>query len=175
MPTRVHKVFVSYHHDNDQAYRNNFENILSNAGIAVVRSVQMGDIDPDNDTDTVRRIIREQFLSDSTVTIVLVGTETWKRKHVDWEISYSLRETSISQRSGLVGIVLPTHPAFYAQTYDPNSVPPRLHDNVECRYAKIYKWTTSPSEIQDIIHDAFENRYRTNPNNTRPLYRNNRS
>lgn len=82
--TQRHKVFVSYHHANDQDYRNYFEGLFANIyDIMVSKSVQIGDIDPYTPTDRIRQIIRDKYLHDSTVTVVLIGCETWKRKHVD--------------------------------------------------------------------------------------------
>ena len=42
-----HKVFVSYHHDNDQMYREIFEGWFSDVyDIMVSKSVEIGDINP---------------------------------------------------------------------------------------------------------------------------------
>lgn len=175
MATKVHKVFVSYHHENDQGYRNKFEEILKNSGISVIKSVQMGDIDPGISTETIRQKIRDENLRDSTVTVVLVGTETWKRKHVDWEIGSSLRDTQYNSRSGLLGILLPTYPRASMKEYDPYTIPPRFYDNVKCEYAKICNWMTDPKSIQSIIHEAFERRNKVLPDNSYPSFGNNRS
>ena len=102
-----HKVFVSYHHDNDQEYKNQFERICTD--VTISRSVSIVDIDPNANTEYVRQKIRDEYLRDSTVTVVLIGRETWKRKHVDWEIYSSLRDTQKNPRSGLIGILLPTY------------------------------------------------------------------
>ncbi|MFH1913912.1 MAG: TIR domain-containing protein [Pseudomonadota bacterium] len=88
----IHKVFVSYHHANDQAYRDAFEGMFSLlSGVFISKSVQIGEISPLLATDTVQAKIRDEYLRDSTVTVVLIGTQTWQRKHVDWEISSSIR------------------------------------------------------------------------------------
>lgn len=101
-----HKVFVSYHHANDQYYRNKFEHIFSvQHPIMISKSVQIGDIDTNLKTDTIRQKVRNEYLRDSTVTVVLIGTETWKRRHVDWEIGSSIRRTGSNPRSGLLGII----------------------------------------------------------------------
>src|SRR5438445_8037956 len=124
--TDRHKVFVSYHHQNDQAYREKFETICKD--VMVSRSVDEGDIDPNAQVDTVRQRIRDEYLRDSSVTVVLVGRQTWQRKHVDWEISSSIRNTEKSPRSGLLGFLLPTY-SFLAQgKYNSQTVPPRLWD-----------------------------------------------
>ena len=134
-----HKVFISYHHANDQVYRDKFERLFVNTyDIMVSRSVQIGDIDTNLKTETIRQKIRDEYLSDSTVTVVLIGSETWKRKHVDWEISSSIRSTQLSSRSGLLGIILPTYPRVDRTKYNPHTIPPRLHDNIKCNFASIH-------------------------------------
>lgn len=171
-----HKVFVSYHHANDQAYRNDFEKLFANIhDIMVSKSVQIGEIDQNIQTETIRQKIRDEYLSDSTVTVVLVGSQTWQRKHVDWEIGSSIRETKNSSRSGLLGIILPTYPRSDQSKYDPYIIPPRLYDNIQCGFAKIYNWSTDPAAVQKWIHEAFERRNKIIPNNSFPNFVNNRS
>ena len=114
-----HKVFTSYHHHNDQSYRDQFERLFANSyDIMVSMSVQIGDIDPKLRVDTVRQKIRDEYLRDSTVTVVLIGAETWKRKHVDWEIGSSIRQTQLNPRSGLLGILLPSYPLLSRNKYN---------------------------------------------------------
>jgi len=173
-----HKVFVSYHHSNeDQLYRNCFENIFAEKyGIMISQSVQIGDIDPNLATDTIRQKIRDEYLRDSTVTVVLIGPETWKRKHVDWEIGSSIRDTQYNPRSGLLGIILPTYSrSSDLSKYDPHTIPPRLYDNIKCEFARIYNWCTNPVAVQQWIHEAFERRNKINPDNSFPNFINNRS
>ncbi|MGE5504316.1 MAG: TIR domain-containing protein [Actinomycetota bacterium] len=173
--TNRHKTFVSYHHANDQAYRDRFETLCADRhDIMVSYSVQDGDIDPNLETETIRRKIRDDYLRDSTVTVVLVGTQTWQRKHVDWEIGSSIRNTQYNPRSGLLGILLPTYPLVNGQV-NPRTIPPRLWDNVQCGYAKLYSWTTKPDQIQQWIHEAFLRRNTVVPDNSYPNFVNNRS
>jgi hypothetical protein len=171
-----HKVFVSYHHSNDQAYRNHFEKMFENIhDIIVSKSVQIGEIDSNLKTETIRQKIRDEYLSDSTVTIVLIGSQTWQRKHVDWEIGSSIRETMNSSRSGLLGIILPTYPRNDQTKYNSYTIPPRLQDNIECGFAKIYNWSNNPTTVQGWVHEAFERRNTINPNNAFPSFVNNRT
>ncbi len=60
------------------------------------------------DTDYVMKCIRENYLSDSTVTIVLIGSCTHSRRYVDWEIKSSLRQGQYTTPNGLIGILLPS-------------------------------------------------------------------
>lgn len=174
-----HKVFVSYHHDNDQNYRDLFEGLFSDIhDIMVSKSVQIGDIESNLKVDTIRQKIRDEYLGDSTVTVVLIGAETWKRKHVDWEISASIRDTASNPRSGLLGILLPTYPRPDGDPtkYSRYTIPPRLHDNIECGFAKLYNWSEDPDFVQQRIHEAFNRRNQEKPpNNSRRLFVNNRS
>ena len=171
-----HKVFVSYHHDNDEKYRILFDKLFSDIyDIMDSKSVQIGDIDPGIKTETIRQKIRDDHLRDSTVTVVLIGTETWKRKHVDWEIAGSIRDTKRNSRSGLIGIFLPTHLDFGKDKYDPYIIPPRLYRNVECGFAELYDWETNPTIVQEWIHEAFKRRKRINPHNSDLLFGKNRS
>ena len=171
-----HKVFVSYHHDNDQYYRNLFEHYFGyNYDIMVSKSVQIGDISPKISTETIRQKIRDEYLKDSTVTVVLIGAETWKRKHVDWEIGSSIRQTKYNSRSGLLGIFLPGHPNYGSDRYNPYIIPPRLHYNVKCNYADLYDWNTTPYKVQSWIDVAFNKRNSVNPDNSYSSFKSNRS
>lgn len=101
-----HKVFVSFHHQ-DQGYKDLFTQIMGDD--IVDKSVEDGDINDSNvPTNTIRQQIRDEFIRDATVTVVLIGPCTWQRKHVDWEVGSSLRRTRRNSRCGLLGILLPT-------------------------------------------------------------------
>jgi MTH538 TIR-like domain (DUF1863) len=174
--TQRHKVFVSYHHANDQSYRDRFESLFNyKHDILVSKSVQIGDIDPNTSTEIIRQKIRDEYLSDSTVTVVLIGSQTWQRKHVDWEIGSSIRDTKNSSRSGLLGILLPTHQSFRLEKHNPKTIPPRLHDNIECGFASIHKWNEDPNTVQKWIHEAFKRRNEIDPDNSFSSFVNNRS
>jgi hypothetical protein len=170
--TQRHKVFVSYHHANDESYRDKFDKTCTE--VLIPKSVQIGDIDPNLMTETIRQKIRDEYLRDSTVTVVLIGSETWKRKHIDWEIASSLRQTEFNRRSGIIGIILPTHPDYGKVNYNPHTIPPRLHDNVSNGFVTIHHWSNDEHKIQSWIHDAFNRRNTIIPNNSRDSFKNNR-
>lgn len=174
-----HNVFVSYHHQNDQYYREEFEKLFNNIyDVMVSKSVQIGDIDPNLPSERVRQIIRDKYLRDSTVTVVLIGSETWKRKHIDWEIAASIRNTQYNSRSGLLGIILPSYHSNYRienGQYKKSFIPPRLSDNIDCGFAKIYEWNTNPLIVQEWIHNAFNNRNKVIPDNSYTNFVNNRT
>lgn len=173
--TERHKVFISYHHDLDQIYKERF--IKQFEGVLVDWSVRLGDIPDGLATETIRRRVRDEWLRASTVTVVLVGRQTWQRKHVDWEIGSSLRDTALNPRSGLLGILLPSYPEPIGK-YDPHTIPPRLADNVkgDTPFAKVYNWSDNAASVQAWIHDAFLRRNKLpTPDNSRPSFGKNRS
>lgn len=171
-----HKVFVSYHHANDQAYRDEFERLMVDYyDIMISKSVNPLEIDDNLSVETIRQRIRDEYLRDSTVTVVLIGRETWQRKHVDWEIGSSIWNTQLNPRSGLLGIFLPSHPDYGRIQRTTGIMPPRLFFNHKCGYAGLMDWSINPFDIQYWIHQMYLRRKTVNPNNTYPSFKNNRS
>jgi hypothetical protein len=178
--SRVHRVFVSYHHELDEKYKKRFVLRFGDAsGTIIPAGVDMGDIDPNLHTETIRTKIRDEYLRGASVTVVLVGTSTWQRKYVDWEISATLHDTKLHPRGGLLGILLPAYRTAYLDGKlgrgDPHTIPPRLQDNVETGYAKLYDWSESGGDVQAWIHEAFLRRARIEPDNHRDHFGRNRS
>lgn len=177
-----HKVFISYHDvDVDRKYKDWFVQVMRDD--IVDKSVHDRDIDDSNiATETIRQKIRDDFIADATVTVVLIGPCTWQRKHVDWEIGSSLRDTKNNPRCGLMGILLPNHPdcqARHSRQWTPRLTPPRLADNFtgDNPYVRIYYWPEQwvTDDVRRWIHQAFERRHGTPPNNARQQFRQNRS
>ena len=130
----MHKVFISYHHGTDQGYKEALVDFGESYSIFVDRSVDTGDI-PDEWTDQqIRRAIRDRYLRDSTVTIVLVGRETRRRKHVDWEIHSSMYDGSVNKRSGIVVVSLPGTSEYFNAAYG--------DEEKTLLYPEITSWTT---------------------------------
>ena len=113
MSIEKHKVFISYHHANDQSYKEELTKFNDQHGIFVDASVDSGDIDDDLGDETIRAKIRDEYLRDSSVTLVLVGTETQRRKHVDWEIYSSMYNGAVNKQSGVLVVNLPTTGCTY--------------------------------------------------------------
>lgn len=113
-----HKVFISYHHANYQRYKEELLRLNNYHQIFIDGSVDTGDIDDRLDNETIRQIIRDNYLKDSTVTILLVGTETKNRKHIDWELKSSMINGAINKKSGILVINLPsTGCTYYTATH----------------------------------------------------------
>ncbi len=167
-----HKVFISHYHADDEAV-NEFVNKFAIEENIFTPKIVGDDYDTTIDSDDseyIMRKIREDYLTDSTVTIVLIGSETYKRKYVDWEIASTLRNDSNNKRSGLIGIFLPKKNIKNA------IVPERLQDNIDSGYAKLYEYPTYPHlELEKWIDEAYEKKEDgSKVDNSRKLYKYNR-
>ena len=100
--------FVTYHHEDERQVADLVAQFDHKGDVFIVRRLgeMPGDIVDSTDTGYVMRRIREDFISDSTVTLVLAGACTWARRYVDWEIQASLRQGSGQLPNGLLGIPL---------------------------------------------------------------------
>jgi hypothetical protein len=133
------KIFVSYHHDGDQAYYDAFSKAFHDTYDVITDNSLQRQIDSEN-VDYVMRRIRENYITGSSCTIVLVGKDTHARKYVDWEI-----KATLDASHGLIGVRLPTAPVTAQNTV---TVPARLHDNIESGYARWVSWADITASAQ---------------------------
>jgi hypothetical protein len=150
------KTFVSYYHHDDQLYRERFENLFGD--LIVSKSVQQDDIKVDNSADYIKQLIQCDYLHDTTVLVVLVGRKTYCRKHVDWELSGALDLKVGDAYSGIIGLLLPTHPDYGKTEYTTDLLPKRLAANVKSGYALLYDWTNDRMETQRRIEACYNQR-----------------
>ncbi len=150
------KTFVSYYHHDDQEDREKFENLFGD--LIVSKSVEDGDIDSDNSDEYIKQLIQKEYLSDITVLVVLIGSKTRCRKHIDWEISGALNRKVGDSYAGLLGIILPSHPDYGTEKVTYDLMPARLADNFKSGYAIIRDWTDDRVKMQSYIEKAFSNR-----------------
>lgn len=139
------KVFISYHHERDQFWFNHFSNIFSE-DYEVFQDQSLDDEVDSEDLEYVNRVIREDYIKGSSITIVLCGSETWKRRFIDWEL-YS----TLHHEHALLGILIPGTPPAPNGKY---LVPDRLHENIESGYAVWSTWPGSPAELKALIEGA---------------------
>lgn len=167
-----HKVFVSFH-ERDIEYKEKFVRLMEDR--IIDKSVDTRDIDDTGlKAAKVRQIIRDEYIRGASVTVVLIGPCTWQRKHVDWEIGASLRDTKKNPRCGLLGILLPNHPNYRGRKINPRLLPPRFADNLEGSdpYALIHKWPEhwDPARFSEWIDGAFNRKSGTPPSNARKSF-----
>lgn len=154
--TTRHKTFLSYYHSDDQEYKEKFTNLFND--LIVAKSVNDGDINSDNSDDYIKKLIQQNHLEDTTVLVILLGPNTKHRKHVDWEISGALNIKVGEKYSGILGLLLPSHPDYGTGSVTYANIPERLSENFKSSYAIIGDWTDDRIEMQDYIEKAFSNR-----------------
>lgn len=156
-----HKIFVSYHHHGDQAYYDAFSKAFHDTYNVIYDNSLERSIDSD-DVNYVMRRIRENHITGTSCTIVLVGAESPKRKYIDWEISATLEKGH-----ALIGVRLPTARLTPDNQYV--LVPDRLLDNINSGFASWLTWdqiTASTAQLGQHIAEA-KNRNVSKINNTR--------
>ena len=171
MTTVKHRCFVSYHEANSIAVRafiDEFSDVFTAKTVGVTDA---DDFINSDDSDYVMRRIRENYLSDTTVTIVLIGECTKARKYVDWEIASSLRNDPVNGRSGLLGINMKS-------LGSQGLAPSRLYDNYSDKdtaasYALYQPYPSTAQGLRNAIQKAFDRRKTQTPVNTRVLFKNN--
>ncbi|MGG2019683.1 TIR domain-containing protein [Pseudomonas sp. S8] len=154
-----HKIFVSYHHKLDQAYYDAFSKQFHDTHEAIHDASLDNEIESD-DTEYVIRRIREEYITGTSCTIVLIGAETYQRKYIDWEI-----KATLDKEHALLGIYLPSAPRNGVNI----TVPIRLADNVRSGYAVFTSWknaTESPESLDKYISEA-KGKYKSLIDNSR--------
>jgi hypothetical protein len=157
-PSMKRKVFVSFFGDDerevlqftDWAHR-------SEAMIPkILHDAYNGEIVNSSNPDYVMKVIRRDFIGDSTVTMLLIGACTHSRRYVDWELKATLQQGSDYPPNGLLAVVLPSVAAT------PVHLPPRFLDNQRTDaapgYAYFYRPPKNPAELFQWIEDAYNSR-----------------
>lgn len=140
------KIFISYHHSGDQWFYDEFSRLFHDEWETVFDNSLERQIDSDN-TNYVMQRIRDNYITGTSCTVVLIGGQTHQRKYVDWEI-----KATLDKEHGLIGIVLPSH----AKSWDGKIiVPTRFHQNIETRYANMLYWEhLSAVKLQQAVEMA---------------------
>ncbi len=149
------KVFIShYKGDKDEvdAFIKKFSNEESVFIPKVLGANDNYDFIDSTNTDYVMSQIRANYLNDSTVTIVLIGSCTHSRRYVDWELKTSLRQGNNYTPNGVIGILLPSQgsSSYFPERLANNWKP----YNVDC-YARCYIYPSSAEDLHNWIEDAF--------------------
>ncbi|CAH8242705.1 conserved hypothetical protein [Vibrio aestuarianus] len=174
-----HKCFISYHKDDEDEVNEFIKKFDHDKDVFIARGIgeeMPGDVINSNDPDYVMRRIRELYLKDSTVTLVMLGKCTWSRKYVDWELQSSLRNGDTVTANGLLGIRLPSYSKG-------DGYPNRLNlnlkqdDSQEDCYARVIDYPTRKDTLTKAIDAAFDRRKTHTKwiDNPRDKFKNNRS
>jgi hypothetical protein len=197
------KVFISYHHANDQKYKKALTDLNEKHNIFIDMSVELGDIPDDLPDQSIRKIIRDEYLKDSTILILLVGSETKNRKHIDWEIYSSMYDGEVNKKMGILIITLPEIFSYSRVSSEeekkkiyPNAtnwitletrkeyeekyphMPARVIDNFLKKNVKIsvVNWehiNGNPNNLSYLINEAYENKSSNEYDLSRAMRKNN--
>ena len=197
----MHRVFISFHHANDQEYKDALVKCAEEKNVFIDGSVDTGDIPDDWDDQKIREYIRDEYLRDTTVTILLVGAETKYRKHVDWELYSSMIDGKKNRKSGVLVILLPSAKSSYftaahgtkeKETIYPGQknwvnisdrseyekrypyMPDRIIDNLLNNEAKISvtNWEDlTPDKLRELIEFTFQDKENCTYDLSRPMRR----
>ncbi|NET38546.1 MAG: TIR domain-containing protein [Cyanothece sp. SIO1E1] len=152
----MRKVFVSYSHRLDQSAADQFRNFFSDErDVFIDKSIRndIGELQKNTIKNHLKKLIK-----DSSVTVILIGSETGGRWWIDWEIYNSLRKGEGNERNGLLGIRIP---------YKNCWIPDRLNDNIPTM-GHIIDWPSNYRTLANEIEMVYKKRWNT-PNLSRAL------
>jgi hypothetical protein len=139
------KVFIGYHHRVDQVWYDTFSKYFSDT-LELFYDNSLERLFDSTNAEYLNRAIREEHIFGTSVTIVLCGAETYKRRWIDWEIHATLH-----YEHGLLGIGLP----LCARTPEGKYiVPNRLYENILSGYAVWTPWTEDATLLNSKIEEA---------------------
>ncbi len=148
------KVFISYYAGDQREAAAFVEHWAQTEGVFIPKTVGITDTDDfinSNDSDYVMGRIWAQYLGDSTVTILLIGTCTHSRRYIDWEIKSSLRQGETYIPNGLIGVLLPS---AGSSAHLPERFQANWNKGGNC-YARYYYPPMSAGELVEWIEDAY--------------------
>ena len=204
-----HRVFISYYHHYDQRYKDylikmqefNIETMQMQS-IFEDFSVHENEIDDTGlSSEQIRCIIRDEYIKDATVLILLCGENTKKRKHIDWELHAAMYDSPANRQMGIIVINLPTikqgirasseeeKPLLsdFGQWYSIDNraefeaqypyMPSRIIDNfVKEVPITVVEWSrieNHPTILKQLIDNAFNRRFDFTYDHSSPLRRQN--
>ena len=122
LKTMGHKCYISFKTE-DEDYKAEIQKMKDKGKIDFIDKSLNEAIDSE-DPDYIMRKIREDYLSDSTVTIFLIGkyskeTLGWdEQQYIKRELQASLYNGGNNSRSGILGVVLPSmYDSIYKGSY----------------------------------------------------------
>lgn len=145
------KVFISYHRE-DNKYKEQLEKMLGEIDIKYF-SVPTDYFFEGKNHEHIAQILRDEIKMCS-VTICIIGKETYSRPHVDHEL-YNTLKGGICKRKGLVGVMLENR-GDNINNIDYSSFPNRIQDNIteEIPYVVLAQWASVRTKLQEVISKA---------------------
>ena len=163
----------------------------------------MGDIDDSHLTDEqIRTIIRDDYIKESDVFVLLCGKNTKHRKHIDWEIHAAMYRSELKKPLPILVVNVSSsnngqrsceenEKQYIDNTFGPcvwiscrtradfiqffPDMPERIIDSFETKYSNIsvVNFTAGISVIKEFIKNAYSRRNSYEYNDSRVLRRHN--
>ena len=160
-----HKCYISFKTE-DKTYKAVIQSWANKDKVDMIDKSLNTPIDSD-DEDYIMRKIREDYLSDSTVTIFLIGQYSseslgWEeQKYIKRELQASLYNGRGNTRNGILGVVLPQMYSTVIKEFGRNYY---LNNHGKCayseedRYCVLVKWEDFTTAPNAYIEKAFNKR-----------------
>lgn len=143
MTIETKNIYISYNHT-DKYFKDRLNKIIGEK-YNTTSSPQEYSI-----KNNVNRYFEQLENNSEDIVIVLIGTDTYKSKNVDWEIEYGL-----SHDSCIIGLCLPTNDDYRKKTVNPNKLPIKLVNNLYSGYASYFDWTDNIEDLEEYISISF--------------------
>ena len=79
------KIFISHHHELNNKHREYIQSLVEQLGYTDITPDEKTKVDDSLSDEQIRQKIRDEYLKDVDVTIVVVGSDTKNRKFIDWD------------------------------------------------------------------------------------------
>ncbi len=150
--THLNRLYVIYDHEHDDKYCRKLQSELTS--VCVSADALLSDT---INKDTAGHL-KEIFMKDISVSLVLIGRNTFESPRVDLELYASLLDVDEIPPAGLLGIVLPDCPGFkHSSNWSEQFLPTRFKENYFSGYAGLINW---PENLQTILDEAERARVR---------------
>lgn len=141
MRDKVKNLYISYYHI-DTYFKDQLRKIIGD-NFNIKSSPQEYYVK--NDIKKYYERLNNENLDDD-IFIVLLGSDTYKSKNVDWDIEYGLKHNST-----IVGLCLPTNDDYRKRECNIKHIPTQLAYNIYSGYASYFDWTDSFEDLKNII------------------------
>lgn len=158
------KVFISYF-KGDKVWVNKLVKDYGQPGSGVFIPSVVGVKDEDDfvnsdNSEYIISAIRERYIQDTSVTIVVIGQCIHSRKYIDWEVKSSLRQPANGMPNGLLGLAVPP-PTDFSGNPIWHHLPDRFSKNYiqnrqDISYARYYTWPTSAADLRRWIEEVYD-------------------
>ncbi|RAP43590.1 TIR domain-containing protein [uncultured Methanosphaera sp.] len=135
-------IFICYNHI-DEYFKNKLNEIIGDK-FTINSSPQRYDIK--NDFNKYVEELSKENTGARNIFIVLMGSETYKSKNVNWEIDYALHHDAC-----MLGLCLPTNDDYLKRNINTSKMPRQFVNNLLAGYVSYFDWTDEYDNLANYI------------------------